>query len=184
MALAATIFKAEVQIADLDRNYYQQHVLTLARHPSETSERMMVRLLAFMRHADEALTFAKGLFDAEDPDLWRKDLTGSIDLWIEVGQPDPKRILQACGRARQVVIYSYGRNAELWWKQAESKLGRARNLTVISLPAAIGQALAELAERNMQLQCTIQDDQVFLTAGNTALQVDLAQATRKSAHGA
>lgn len=180
MALAATIFKADVQITDIDRGYYQQHALTLARHPSETSERMMVRLLAFMRHADEALSFTKGLFEIDEPDLWKKDLTGAIDLWIEVGQPDPKRIMQACGRSRQVVIYSYGRNSELWWKQAEPKLGRARNLTVISLPPEVCQSLAELAERNMQLQCTIQDDQIYLTAGDKAVQVDMGQAVRKS----
>ena len=114
MALKATIFKADLQIADMDRNYYQDHALTLARHPSETDERMMVRLLAFAIHADEALTFTKGLFDTEEPDLWQKDLTGAIQLWIEVGQPDEKRILKACGRSEQVIVYSYGATSHIW----------------------------------------------------------------------
>ena len=116
MALKATIFKAGLQIADMGRNYYHDHALTLARHPSETSERMMVRLLAFALNASETLTFGKGLSTDDEPDLWQKDLTGAIDLWIDVGLPDEKSIRKACGRAAQVRIYSYGgRNAELWW---------------------------------------------------------------------
>ena len=163
MALKATIFKADLQIADMDRNYYQDHALTLARHPSETDERMMVRLLAFAIHADEALTFTKGLFDTEEPDLWQKDLTGAIQLWIEVGQPDEKRILKACGRSEQVIVYSYGATSHIWWKQIANKLERARNLTVINIPAEASGELEALANRNMQLQCTIQDGQIYLT---------------------
>lgn len=173
MALKATIFKAELQIADMDRHYYQDHVLTIARHPSETDERMMVRLLAFVRHADEALNFGKGLSDVEEPDLWKKDLTGAIDLWIEVGQPDEKRLLKACGRAAQVIVYSYSSNSSIWWNQISSRVERARNLTVINLPSAISLALAKLAQRNMQLQCTIQDGQIWLTADGETVQLDL-----------
>jgi len=102
MALNATIFKAVLQIADMDRNYYRDHALTIARHPSETDERMMVRLLAFVLHAHEALSFGKGLSADGEPDLWQKDLTGAIELWIDVGQPDEKSIRKACGRAKQV----------------------------------------------------------------------------------
>ena len=184
MALAATIFKADVQISDMDRGYYQQHALTMARHPSETNERLMVRLLAFMRHADEALAFTKGLSESDEPDLWRKDLTGAIDLWIEVGQPEPKRILQACGRARHVVVYSYGRSSDLWWKQSEGKLDRSKNLTVIGIPPAVSQLLADMAERTMQLQCMIQDDHVFLTAGDQSVQIDMQQTLLRSPQAA
>ena len=108
MASNATIFKATMQISDMDRHYYEDHALTLARHPSETDERMMVRLLAFALHAHENLSFGRGLSSEEEPALWQKDLTGAIDLWIEVGQPDEKTIRQACGRAKQVCIYIYG----------------------------------------------------------------------------
>jgi len=174
MALKATIFKAELQIADMDRNYYHDHALTIARHPSETDERMMVRVLAYALHADEALSFGKGLSTDDEPDLWQKDLTGAIELWIDVGQPDDKRIRRACGRARQVFVYSYGgQGAVIWWNQISSKLDRASNLTVISVPAVASQALAKLTRRNMYLNCTIQDQQVWLADAEERVQVEL-----------
>jgi uncharacterized protein YaeQ len=176
MATKATIFKADLQIADMDRNYYQTHALTIARHPSETDERMMVRLLAFARHAHESLAFSKGLSTEDEPDLWQKDLTGEIELWIDLGQPEEKRIRKACGRARQVVIYTYsGNSADIWWHKIQGALDRLKNLTVIDLPAGTVQALAKLAQRNMQLQCTIQDGQIWLADQNDSVQVDLTQ---------
>jgi len=175
MALNATIFKADLQIADMDRHYYQSHGLTIARHPSETDERMMVRVLAFARHAHEALSFAKGLSDTDEPDIWRKDLTGAIELWVEVGQPEEKRILKACGRADQVVLYTYGgHGATIWWNQIAPKLARLKNLTVISLASATTQALAELTQRSMQLQCTIQDGDIWLGGNDGTVQVEMS----------
>jgi len=166
MALKATIFKAELQIADMDRHYYGTHALTIARHPSETDERMMVRLLAFALHAHEALAFGKGLSTDDEPDLWQKDLTGAIELWIDVGQPDEKRLLKACGRSTQVVAYSYSSAARVWWSQIAGKLERARNLRVFNLPSSASLALAKLAQRTMQLQCTIQDGQIWMSGGD------------------
>lgn len=173
MALKSTIFKAEVQIADMDRHYYNEHGLTIARHPSETDERMMVRVLAFILNADPALAFGKGLSADDEPDLWRRDLTGAIEQWIEVGQPDEKRIMKACGRAAQVIIYSYSSNASIWWGQIGNRVERARNLTVLNMTPATGAALAALAQRGMQLQCTIQDGQTWITADGESVQVDL-----------
>jgi uncharacterized protein YaeQ len=175
MALKSTIFKADLQIADMDRQYYDGHGLTIARHPSETDERMMVRILAFVLHAHAALTFGKGLSTDDEPDLWQKDLTGAIELWIDVGQPDEKRIMKACGRSNQVVIYSYSSMSNIWWNQINSKLERAKNLSVFNLPAATSQALAKLAQRNMQLQCTIQDGQVWINGEGESIQIDLIQ---------
>jgi uncharacterized protein YaeQ len=172
MALKATIYKAELSIADMDRNYYGTHTLTLARHPSETDERMMVRLLAFAIHADEALTFTKGMFDVEEPDLWQKDLTDAIQLWIEVGQPDDRRILKGCGRSEHVIVYSYSAASPIWWKQLANKVDRAKNLTVVNLPSEATAALEKMAQRTMQLQCTIQDGQIWLTDGTETVQVD------------
>ncbi len=165
MALKSTIFKAELQIADMDRNYYHQHTLTLARHPSENDERLMVRLLAFALNASESLSFGRGLSAEDEPDLWQKDLTGAIELWIDVGLPDEKEIRKACGRARQVKVYSYGRGAAPWWEQIGAKLDRTQNLAVIDLPAEATRAMAALAQRNMRLQCTIQDGLVWLDNG-------------------
>ena len=163
MALKSTIFKVELQVADLDRNYFQNHALTVARHPSETDERMMARVLAFALYADPALSFGKGLSSEDEPDLWRKDLTGAIELWIEVGLPDEKRIRRACGRARQVVVVTYGgRVADMWWQQNKLALQRQDKLTVINLSVEDSRALAELAARGMQLQCTVQDGEAWL----------------------
>ena len=163
MALKATIYKADLQIADMDRNYYAEHGLTLARHPSETDERLMIRVLAFALHASESLAFTKGLFDTDEPDLWQKDLTGAIHTWIEIGQPDEKRLLKACGRAEHVIVYSYSATSSIWWKGIANKVDRARNLTVINIPAEASAALEKLAKRSMLLQCTIQDAQIWLT---------------------
>ena len=163
MALKATIYKAELQIADMDRNYYQEHLLTLARHPSETDERMMIRLLAFAIHASDSLTFTKGMFDTDEPDLWQKDLTGAIELWIEVGQPDDKRLMKACGRSQKVVVYTYSATSHIWYKQIANKLDRAKNLSIVNIPAEASAQLEKMANRNMQLQCTIQDGQIYLT---------------------
>ncbi|MFA7278458.1 MAG: YaeQ family protein [Sterolibacterium sp.] len=175
MALKATIFKAVLQIADMDRNYYHDHALTLARHPSETDERMMVRLLAFALHAHDDLSFGKGLSTDDEPDLWQKDLTGAIETWIDVGLPDEKLVRKACGRARQVYVYSYGgRVADMWWAQAAGKLDRIGNLSVINLPVTSSQGLAKLAQRNMQLQCNIQEGQVLVTDQDNSVQVELA----------
>ncbi len=171
MALKATIFKADLQVADLDRNHYSNHALTLARHPSETDERMMVRLLAFAMNADEEyLSFGRGLSADDEPDLWAKDLTGAIRTWIDVGLPDEKVVRRACGRADKVLIYSYGGSAaQRWWQAAGAKLGRSDNLTVIDLPSEATQAMAAMAQRSMRLQYTMQDGQVLLTDGtNTA----------------
>jgi uncharacterized protein YaeQ len=173
MALKSTIFKADIQIADMDRHYYQNHVLTIARHPSETDERMMVRLLAFVLNAHDALSFGKGLSAEDEPDLWQKDLTGAIELWIEVGQPDERRILKACGRAAQVIIYSYSSNSGIWWNQISNRIERAKNLTVFNLAPAASLALTQMAQRNMQLQCTIQDGQIWVSGNDETVQIDL-----------
>jgi len=163
MALKSTVFKAEVQLADLDRQHFGDYALTLARHPSETDERMMIRLLAFILNASETLVFGRGLSTEDEADLWDLDATGSIERWIDVGLPDEKAIRRACNRSRHVVVLSYGgRGADIWWQQNSGKLANQKNLRVLSLTADEGQALAALAERNMRLQCTVQDGVVWL----------------------
>ena len=172
MAIKATIYKADLSIADMDRNYYQEHSLTIARHPSETDERVMIRVLAYALHADPALAFTKDLFDVDEPALWLKDLTGAIDLWIEVGQPDEKRLLKAAGRAEKVIVYSYSATSSIWFKGIANKIERAKNVSVINIPADISAQLEKMASRSMALQCTIQDGQVWLTDGTDTVLVE------------
>lgn len=175
MAPNATIFKAVLHIADVDRHYYEDHSATLAKHPSETDERMMVRLLAFAKHAHEALSFGRGLSTEDEPALWQKDATGLIELWIEVGLPDEKPLRQACGRAKQVWVYTYGgRAADHWWKQNVAALDRLNNLVVVNLSLEGSRALASLAQRNMDLHCTIQDGQALIGDGMNAAQIELS----------
>jgi uncharacterized protein YaeQ len=172
VALKSTIFKAELNITDLDRNYYGAHTLTIARHPSETDERMMVRVLAFILQASDSLIFGKGLSADDEPDLWQKDLTGAIQLWIDVGLPDEKRVRRACGRSDRVTVVTYGgRVADMWWQQNQSALQQQTKLTVINLAPESTQALAATALRNMQIQCTRQDGDLWLTLDNSSLHI-------------
>ena len=174
MALKATIFRAELQVSDLDRRHFGTHSLTLARHPSETDERMMVRLLAFALDADESLEFGRGLSAEDEPDLVRRDLTGSIDLWIDVGLPDERDLRKASGRARAVKVYTYGgRSADLWWAQNEAALARLPNLAVIDVPPEVAASLEALAERTMRIDCTIQEGQVWLSGEGETLHFEL-----------
>ena len=172
MALKATIYKADLNISDMDRHYYDQHALTIARHPSETDERVMIRLLAFALHADPALTFGKDLFDVEEPALWLKDLTGAIQTWIEVGQPEERRLMKASGQSNEVIVYSYSATSHIWFKQLASKIERSRKITVVNIQPESSAALERLCQRNMQLQCTIQDGQVWITNGEDTVQVE------------
>lgn len=172
MSPKSTVYKVELQVSDLDRHYYQEHNLTLALHPSETEERLMVRLLAFAMNADDRLTFGRGLSTDDEPDLWRRNDTGDIDLWIETGQPGEADVRRACGRARHVLIYTYsGRSAQVWWDKVGSNLHR-RNLTVVDLPAESVQALAGLCERTMRLQCMIEDRHVQLMNAGGSVSID------------
>lgn len=171
MALKATIYKADLQVVDLDRKHFADQALTIARHPSETDARMMVRVLAHALYAQEGLTFTKGLFDVDEPDLWARNLSGEIDLWIDLGQPDEARIRRACSRAAQVVVLCYAGSCDSWWKSIAGKLARLTNLSVVQLPAETADALAALAERGMRLQCMIQDGDVWFSSDKASVQV-------------
>ncbi len=171
MAQKATIYKVSLRVANLDRNYYQQHALTLAQHPSETDERLMVRLLAFALYADEALAFGKGISE-DDPALVHKDLTGAILLSVEIGQPKEKVILRACGRSKQVVLIVYGSNADQWWKNNQAAFRHKANLTVLKLSYKDTQAMAALAKRNMDITYNIEKGCILLIGEEGNLSID------------
>jgi len=185
VAVKATVFRAELQVSDMDRHYYATHALTLARHPSETDERLMVRLLAFALFADERLEFGRGLSSDDEPDLWRRSRSGEIELWIDLGQPDESRIRKACGRSDQVVVVTYGgRASDIWWDKIAASLARCGNLTIIDIAPATVSELAALADRGMRLQCMIQDGQaeLYFEGSSVAVQqtVRMAPAERVS----
>jgi len=172
IALGATIHRVDLTVSDLDRHVYARHALTLARHPSETQERLMVRLLAFALHANEALAFGGGLSTEDQPDLVKRDPTGAIELWIDVGLPDPKDIRKACGRAREVVVLAYGaRRVDAWWNENAEALSRQKNLRVLTLTGEESEALQALAARAMALTCTIQEGQVWLASADSTIEL-------------
>jgi uncharacterized protein YaeQ len=176
MALKATIYKAAVQLSDMDRNLYADHAITIARHPSETDERMLIRVLAFSLNVPAnndhgALEFAKDMWEADEPGLWHKDLTGQIKHWIEIGQPDDKRLLRAASRSGRASVYSFSSSTSVWWSGLSAKLARARNLFVWQIPAEQSQALAALAQRTMQLNVTVQEGSVWVGDAEHSVEV-------------
>jgi len=180
MALKATIYKATIQVADMDQQIYGDHELTIARHPSETDERMLIRLLAFALNAPVnndhgALEFAKDMWDAEEPALWQKDLTGQMLHWIEVGQPDEKWLLQCSARSRRASVYSFSSSTGQWWSGIGDKIAKARNLSVWQVPSEQSKALATLADRSMKLDVTVQDGTIWVGDGRSSLEVALVR---------
>ncbi|MFA5493174.1 MAG: YaeQ family protein [Porticoccaceae bacterium] len=172
MALKATIYKATLNIADMDRHYYASHALTLACHPSETEERLMVRLLAFALFASDSLAFTRGISTDDEPDLWDRDLTDHITHWIELGVPDESRIRKGCNRADRVTVLSYGpRTATVWWEKNKDRLQRQDKLHVLHLPGEATAALAALAARNMELHVAIEDGQAWINCGDRTVAV-------------
>ncbi len=178
MALKATIHKATVQVSNIDANVYGDHEVTIARHPSETDERMLVRLLAFALNAPPdndhgALEFARDMWEADEPALWQKDLTGRLVHWIEVGQPDDRRLLQSSSRADRATVYSFASSTNQWWNGFAEKVARAKNLTVWQIPAQQSQQLATLADRTMTLDVTVQDGAIWVGNGQTSIEIIL-----------
>ena len=176
MSIKATIYKASIQLSDIDRGVYGDYPVTIARHPSETDERMLIRLLAFALNqpADSdhgTLEFAKDMWEADEPSLWQKDYTGGIVHWIEVGQSDEKRLLRATSRVGRVSVYSFSSSTPIWWKGIEPKLTRTRNLSVWQIPSEQSAALAALAQRTMELQVTVQDGGIWVGNGTHSIEV-------------
>lgn len=172
MALRATVYKCELALSDIDRGVYGTHSLTLARHPSETEERLMVRLLAFVLFADPRLAFGRGLSTEDEPDLCQRDAAGAIELWIDVGLPDGRDVRKACGRARQVVVLAYGsRKAQQWWTGNADALARLANLRVLALADEACAGLQQLAARSMTLTATVHDGHVWLSSPTASVEV-------------
>ncbi len=177
MAISSTIIKLTLNIADMDRHYYQTHELTVAQHPSETDLRFMTRVIAFAINASESLNFTKGLSTDDEPDLWQKSLTDNIECWIDLGQPDEKRLRKACGRASNVIIYTYNeRKANSWWEQQVDKLQRFDNLSVFHIDAP---GVETLVQRNMELQCNFQEGEITLSDDTVTVEVNVKKRMKR-----
>jgi uncharacterized protein YaeQ len=177
MASKGTIYKAELEIVDMDRNYYATHRLTMACHPSETGERLMIRLLAFALNAHERLEFGKGISDSDEPDLWQKDLAGEIELWIELGHPDERVIARAVGRSPRVIVYTYSAHPDRWWDPIGHRFEKEKRLSVFHVNPGSARELAKLAGSSMNLQCSVQDGEAwFRDDKENAVQVAMRRA--------
>jgi len=175
MALRSTIYKTDLQVSDLDRQVFESQTLSLALHPSETEERMMVRLLAYALHIGEGLAFGRGISSDDEATAWQHDLAGNLQLWVEVGLPDERLLRRAAGRAREVVLYTYGgRAVSVWWQQNREQLARLANLRVLEVPQELSRALAACAARNMAVQVTVQDGLIWFAVGETTVEGSLA----------
>ncbi|TKZ17159.1 YaeQ family protein [Shimia litoralis] len=164
MAQKSTIYKVELSVSDMDRHYYEVHKLTVAKHPSETDERLMVRILAFALNAHEQLEMTKGLSTDDEPDIWQKSLSGELDLWVALGLPSEKIVRQSCGKAGKVIVYCYGgRTAEMWWEKIKNSTTRFNNLQVVNFSESNTRDLAELAARSMKVQVNVQDGEVMVS---------------------
>ena len=173
MAISSTVHRVELNVADMDRHHYADHALTVARHPSETDERMMLRILAFALHSHPRLEFGRGLAASDEPDLWQRDLTGRIELWIDVGQPEDRGVRKALGRSELVGGYAYGgRTVEPWWAKARPNLARCGGLEVVAISAATSEALAAFANRTMNLQLLVQDGDAWLACGDARVAIE------------
>ena len=174
MALKATIFKVELSIADMDRHYYADHHLTIARHPSESDKRMMLRVIAFAFNANEHLIFTKGLSDVDEPEVWQKNYSDEIELWIELGQPSEQRIKKGCNQAQQMLVYSFDNGMfNQWWLKEKNVLNQRKNLSIYTIAEDIIEQLANLVTRTMKIQCTIDDGQAWFTLANANVEVTM-----------
>jgi len=176
MALKAIIYKADVSFSDLDRNVYADHALTIARHPSETEERLMIRLLAYVLNAPATqdhgtLEFGKDMWEPDEPALSQHDLTGLLMHWIELGLPEEKRLVRLCGRSKKVTVYSFSPTTPVWWAAIKDRMSRVHNLTVWQIPAPQSQALGTLAARSMDLQVTLQERGLWISVGDASVEV-------------
>jgi len=172
MALKPTIYKAQVNLADSDQSCFEELSLIIAKHPSETIERMTVRLLAFCLNNGRGLEFTKGLSTAEEPDIWQHADNGEIERWIELGQPEEPRLRKACGKAKNVSVYTFGRSADTWWKLNGEAISALPRLQVWQFPWTEVEAAAKMMDRTMKLGLSIVGGTLYLDDGNNSVTLE------------
>lgn len=173
MALPSTVYKASIQLTDVDRGIYETLSATVARHPSETGERLVARLLAFAIFYDPELIFTKGICAADEPDLWIKEGDGRVRLWVEVGLPEAERIVKAGRHAERVALLASGRTFVSWEQQHFPKLGKMDNISLISMEQAFVAWAAALIERSIVWSITITEGTCYLTIGEETMETTI-----------
>ena len=171
MAIKPTIYKFRISLSDLNRHYYDTLNLTVALHPSETIERMMVRVLAYCINAQEQLTFTKGLSEVDEPDLWVRSYDDKTKLWIDIGEPSAERIKKSCRLAEKVKIYCFNSKADVWWQQSQGKI-RQLQASLIKFDWQEIQHLASLVERTMDMSVSISGDSAYIAAQKGEIEVN------------
>lgn len=181
MALGAVVYKAQLSISNLDRGWYGQPVLTIARHPSETEKRLMLRMLAWCVRAGDRLEFGRGLSSEGEPALWEIDDTGAIVDWVELGAPDVRTVRKAAGKSERVLVLAYDADRTgPWWKSVKGELSKIDKLSVIFIPDAEAEALAAMASRSMKLAVTIQDGVIWVNSDSADVQINPEWLKRES----
>jgi uncharacterized protein YaeQ len=176
MAQQATIYKVQLSVSNMDRHYYEVHNLTIAKHPSETDERLMLRILAFALNAHERLEFTRGISTGDEPDIWQKNLSGELELWVELGLPSEKIIRQSCAKAKEVIVYCYGGStAEMWWTKIKNSTARFDNLQVTNFSKKDTNELGKHASRSMKPQVNIQDGDVMVSVNDSVVYITPAK---------
>lgn len=173
MALPSTIFRASVELSDLDRQIYEQLSTTVAQHPSETPERLLARLLAYTLCYRDGLSFTKGIGSGDEPDLWSKGPDGRVQLWVEVGQPDPERLAKSCRHVERAVLFAFGPTAGRWLAQHQQKLAAVKNLTVLTLDFKFLSTLSVKLERVINWSVTVTEGNIYLATGGQTVETSL-----------
>lgn len=173
MALPSTIYRASIQLSDLDRGRYESLQFTLARHPSETAERLLLRLLAYALCHEPELVFTKGVGAGDEPDLWAKEPDGRISLWVEVGLPDPERLIKASRHAGRVILFCGGLNRVRWEAQHLAKLSNVANLSILAVGMDFLTSLGKNLQRSIQWELTLTEGRIYLSVDGQTLETDL-----------
>jgi uncharacterized protein YaeQ len=169
MAQPSTVYKASIQLSDVDRGVYESLLATVARHPSETEERLVARLLAYAIFHEPELAFTRGICAADEPDLWVKGGDGRVRLWVEVGLPEAERIIKASRHAGRVALLACGRALPGWDRQQLPRLESIDNLTVIGIDQAFINGAAAQLERSINWSITISEGTIYMTIGEETM---------------
>jgi len=170
MAQPSTIYRVGIQLSDIDRGLYETLQITVARHPSETEERLLARILAYALYYEPELAFTKGVGAGDEPDLWSKGPDGRVRCWIEVGLPDAERLVKASRHSEQVVLCAFGSSLPVWEKQHLPKLAGISNLTVISLDPAFLGSLSKRLQRSISWSLTVTEGSLYLAIDGETLE--------------